>query len=710
MILREYSKIFLFLSVLIFGTFKSFAVQIDPVHLYADTLEVHSTSLFFPWKYQQGDNPEWASPGFNDSGWDTMRTEINTDDQSYNRWQGIGWFRRVIVIDTALMNKPVALSVKHYGASEIYLNGKLVHKFGIVGTSLDDEEIYQRRYIPVTMTFGTDTQYVLAVRYSNFNVINNRDWFKNWFGYAGFLVRISKINNAILSSVLNEGTTMSINIGISGIFLSLSILYFILFLFYSMKKENLYYSFFTFLIAASFLAGMFGRFNQSNLELFALLRQISFVAIIWAFSAYLAFIYSIFYKKFPKQFWFFIIVAAAITIFGLLIYLPERIINYLVYGFMLLTTVEGLRAILIAIKRKKENARIIGIGVIVFFVFVTTLFVIGLLGMGNINSLIGVILFFIGLISLPLSMSVYLARDIASTNKNLELQLVTVKDLLEKELEHQKRAAELELETEKEKAAKKEAQLRAQIAEAENERKTKELEEARQLQLSMLPKELPQLPFLDIAVYMKTATEVGGDYYDFHLGLDGTLTIVIGDATGHGLKAGTMVTATKSLFNSYASNPDIIKTFHEITRVIKGMQLPSMSMCLSLLKINGNKLTMSAAGMPHALLYRSENKKVEEIILKGMPLGAVNDFPYQLKETELNEGDTLLLLSDGLPELFNSNMEMFGYSRVTEEFGKMAENSPDNIIKSLKNIALEWTGGGEPQDDITFVVLKVIDE
>ena len=67
-------------------------------------------------------------------------------------------------------------------------------------------------------------------------------------------------------------------------------------------------------------------------------------------------------------------------------------------------------------------------------------------------------------------------------------------------------------------AAIKEANLRAQLAETENERKTKELEEARQLQLSMLPKQLPQLPHLDIAVYMKTATEVGGDYYDFNVG------------------------------------------------------------------------------------------------------------------------------------------------------------------------------------------------
>ncbi len=78
---------------------------------------------------------------------------------------------------------------------------------------------------------------------------------------------------------------------------------------------------------------------------------------------------------------------------------------------------------------------------------------------------------------------------------------------------------------EREKAIIEQAELRAKIAEAENERKSKELEEARDLQLSMLPKELPNLPHLDIAVYMKTATEVGGDYYDFHVGMDGEASV-----------------------------------------------------------------------------------------------------------------------------------------------------------------------------------------
>ena len=168
-----------------------------------------------------------------------------------------------------------------------------------------------------------------------------------------------------------------------------------------------------------------------------------------------------------------------------------------------------------------------------------------------------------------------------------------------------------------------------------------------------------------------------------------------------------MVTAAKSLFNSYVNNDDILFTFSEFTRVIKEMKMHTMSMCLSLLKIRGNQLEMSSAGMPHALLYRKSNKDIEEIALKGMPLGAVIDFPYQTQSTELFAGDTLLLLSDGLPELFNKEKEMFGYDRVTTEYEKVAEQTPEEIIEHMKNAGSAWVGNAEPDDDVTFVVLKM---
>ena len=686
MLKRELVKVLLLISIFLSGSIKLFAVQIDSVHIYADSLKKHSTNLSLPWKYHPGDNMEWASPNFDDSDWDTLRTIMKYRTKDYDNWKGIGWFRRVIVIDSALIDKSIAFSMQQYGASQIYLNGKLVHEFGKVGTSAEDEEVYQPRRIPITLELDSNTVYVLAVRYSNFNILSNKGWYGKWLGYAGFVVNLAETNDAFASRIQNEGLAQAVNMGIAGIFLSLAFLYFLLFFFYSMKKENLYYSLFTLLIAVTFASGMLRRFIHTDISLQIYLSILSSLAIIWVFAAYLAFLYSIFYKQIPKQFWIFIIFAVILSIIMVFVNLPEDFSMIGYFAFMLLATIEGLRTIIVAIKRKKEHSWVIGAGVIVFFLFIFTLFILGLLGMGNINSLIGVILFFIGLLSLPLSMSIYLARDIASTNKKLIKQLETVKELSKKELEQK---------------------LRAQKAEAENERKTKELEEARQLQLSMLPKELPQLPHIDIAVYMQTATEVGGDYYDFHVDMDGTLTTVIGDATGHGLKAGTMVTAVKSLFNTYATNSNIIETFHEISRVLKGMKMHLLSMCLTIAKIKDHELEVSSAGMPYALLYRKETGSVEELVLKGMPLGAANDFPYQVKKTKLKRGDTLLLLSDGFPELFNSNMEIFGYERVTEEFGKVAAKTPGEIIESLKQSGAEWKDHAAPDDDVTFVVLKI---
>lgn len=693
----RFKKLYLIISIFIFHLLfisSTIATSLKPVRLSADSLKKHSTSLLLPWKYHWGDDFEWAKAGFDDEDWDTVRTAIPTIKPVFDLFEGMGWFRRTIIIDSSLMNKAVAFHMWHYGASQIYLNGKLVHEFGKVANNISEEKIYQPRNIPISLLFGKDSVNVLAVRYSNFHATKDKGWYKKWFNYAGFKVRISEINSSILNSVHSEGITLSVNIGISAIFLALAFLYFILFFFYSMKKENLYYSLFTLFISLSFLLQMLTRFNHSNLEFFIIDDFLRSMVTIFIFPSYLAFLYSIFYKKFPKQFWLFII--TAITMSFISYYLSrgyEKIFNYLIFGYVFITTVEGLRIIIVAIKTKKENAKILGIGVTIFVIFVITMFVIGLMGKGNINSLWGVILFFLGLISLPTSMSVYLARNIAVTNRELEQQIVTVKELSAKQIEQERKNAELK--------------LQAELAEAENQRKTKELEEARELQLSMLPKKLPKLPNLDIAVYMKTATEVGGDYYDFHVNIDGTLTVVLGDATGHGMKAGTMVTATKSLFSSYAGQSDILSIFHEMTRCLKDLNFHMLSMCLAMIKIKDNKITLSSAGIPPILIFRKNENKVEELIIKGMPLGTIDKFPYQIVESQINSGDTILLMSDGFPELMNGKNQMYGYHHVTEFFEQIARNEPEEIIDKLIHEIDLWKNGSDPNDDVTFVVIKI---
>jgi len=248
------------------------------------------------------------------------------------------------------------------------------------------------------------------------------------------------------------------------------------------------------------------------------------------------------------------------------------------------------------------------------------------------------------------------------------------------------------------------------LIEAENNRRAHELEEARGLQLSMLPKTVPQLPNLEIAAYMKPATEVGGDYYDFHVGDDGTLTVAVGDATGHGLKAGTMVTAAKSLFETLAHTPDIPQIFNQSSRVLKRMNLRSLYMAMMIMKIKDNRLTVSVAGMPPVLLYRAATGCVEQLALTGMPLGSVKEFPYKQQELPLCVGDTLVLMSDGFPEMFNEAGEMIDYQRAKTLLEEIAQhNSPQEIINHFVRTGDEWAGARPQDDDVTFVVLKVKD-
>jgi sigma-B regulation protein RsbU (phosphoserine phosphatase) len=235
----------------------------------------------------------------------------------------------------------------------------------------------------------------------------------------------------------------------------------------------------------------------------------------------------------------------------------------------------------------------------------------------------------------------------------------------------------------------------------------KELEEAKALQLSMLPKTLPKTTQFDFAVYMNTASEVGGDYYDFIQKEDGSINVAIGDATGHGMRAGIMVAIMKTLLVSDKSALNIVDFFNLANKTIKTLNLGRMLMAFAMLNINNKKIQFVSAGMPPFYIFRKRLNLVEEVMTNGMPFGAVNDFPYESREIEISSGDTLLLLSDGFPELQNASNEQYGYSRLKETFKSVAEKDPEEIIYHLKNEGNLWSDNKEPDDDVSFVVIKV---
>ena len=252
----------------------------------------------------------------------------------------------------------------------------------------------------------------------------------------------------------------------------------------------------------------------------------------------------------------------------------------------------------------------------------------------------------------------------------------------------------------------KEKEIKQKVLESENARRTQELEEARKMQLSMLPECVNEFPGIDICFHMETATEVGGDYYDYLMDTDGTLVVVIGDATGHGMKAGIMVATMKSLFHTSGHQRDIRAFFNQSTRTMKRMNMGNLFMALTLARIKGYTLTVASAGMPPVLIFRKAKGRLDEILLKGPPLGGFTNFSYKQKTIKLNTGDTVLLMSDGFPEQFDENDEMMGYDRAKEIFQYIAQKNPTEIVHHLSHETKKWRKQKEQDDDITFVVLK----
>ena len=632
------------------------------------------------WRYHAGDDAAWAQPDFDDGEWEKLRdTNLDISNLPRGGWNGRAWFRLRVQVDERLVNQPLALRMWHFGASEVYVDGELRQSFGRIEPEGDDE--FNPRGLPAHFVFARGGTHTIAVRYSfkaTSDLTQGRGrWLTRSRFTPGFSSRLTTAQDAALR-LERRAREERDDYVFMGLLAALALVHFLLFVFYRGERGNLFYSFFAIGLAATlWLARLTntGHFGATAALLSDFARnEVQGLAVM----SLLAFLYVEFAGRLSRFFW----VLLSLWIAGIVLHAAQVSLTAPSTPIMLVVTLaDCLRIMVRSLIERRAGAWIIAAGIGVLFVGVAINIAVGnnfvaiptWLHQLNIN---------LTVLSVPLAVSVYLARKFARTNKRLEAELEHVKELSEKQIEHER-------------------------IKAENERRAKELEEARQLQLSMLPKSVPQLPNLEIAAYMKPATEVGGDYYDFHVGDDGTLTVAVGDATGHGLKAGSVVTATKSLFNAFAQEANIPHIFQQSSRALKKMNLRGLYMAMTMAKIKDSRMAVSAAGMPPILVYRAATKQVVEVAIKAMPLGSVSNFPYQQEEFPLSAGDTIVLMSDGFAERFNEQGEILDYQRATEVLIEVAHQSPQEIISHFVQVGEQWANGRPQDDDITFVVLKV---
>lgn len=624
----------------------------------------------------------WPRPEFDDRDWQ----HLPFGSFPFESWQGQGWFRYILEVDSARLETPLGFSLTLRGAAEVWLDGQLQYRFGAIETADGREQPAFFRNLQSLVfhrdstSAGGKSRHLLAIRYAN-KTFNKPAWtgFRPAFGFA-----IGDLNamNAERAGFARKVTANQL--ALMSISLAFGLLHLLLFAFYARIRINLYYAVLTVLAAINIFFELQPYLvnNAAHVLLAKRLAQISFA--LFALAC-LRFMYAINYPQRPKIFLLFAATGLALSVWS---WRRPFAMDKFLFIYMLAVIAEIGRAFIATRKRQKAYAGVWIIGLGASFLIAAALHnILGSFGLiPQLWSFVDFPTPYYGMLGFMISMSVFLARHFAQTNLALEARLVEVKELSEKTLQQELERARLE---------------------AENERKTRELEEARKIQLAMLPRILPELPNIEIAVHMRPATEVGGDYYDFKLHDDGTLTAAIGDAMGHGLQAGTMVSATKGMFNAMADDPSPVHILQRGTKAFKELGLRQMFMAMTVAKFRGNQMQVAAAGMPYTLVYRAASRSVEEIELKGMPLGSFSAFPYQEKVLSLNPGDTVLFMSDGFTEMFNNQNELLGEERAKDLFQAVAEKSPQEVIAYLNRAGEKWANGRTQQDDVTFVVIKI---
>lgn len=645
------------------------------------------------WLYRPGDDLVWAETATVDADWELVGSpRLGLTATPVSGWTGIGWFRLHVTADESVVNTPLALILDHPGASEVFLDGKRIGGFGTVGATADVEQTFNPSGLPIAFQIKNAGDHVVAIRYSctpSTTGVLPRNL------SAGVNATLKDAESAIPEYARVLFLNVSINSVLATLMLGFGVLHLLLFWFHRRDKANLYYGLFGasfgVLIAVNYLRPALHVGYDTSLALVVIGR----ICVGAMFLSLVAFLRAAF--AFTFGWWYRLLVVLWVAaVFASLMWPTLMIGFYGINGAIGFSVGAAMFTIGMALRYQLDGAWIIGLGANCIATALTSQLVAQIFGITAIWPQVIAVLGFFGL---PVCISIFFARSVARTNRALETKLVEVESLSAQTLEHERQDAEIRIQREHD---------RAELAmlQAENDRKAKELDEARQLQLSMLPTTLPVIPGIEIAAYMKPATEVGGDYYDFHVGLDGTLTIAVGDATGHGLKAGTLVTATKGLFNAFAGDADIVATFHRSSLALKQLNLRYLYMALTLAKINGKTIRVGAAGMPPMLVWRAASGAVEEIMLPGLPLGGTARFPYEEREVTLSDGDVVVLMSDGFPERFNEVGEMIDYERAGSILTEAAGESPQTIIERFVAEGDAWAGVRPQDDDITFVVLR----
>jgi serine phosphatase RsbU (regulator of sigma subunit) len=258
-------------------------------------------------------------------------------------------------------------------------------------------------------------------------------------------------------------------------------------------------------------------------------------------------------------------------------------------------------------------------------------------------------------------------------------------------------------------------QIRSHVGAALREAKTVErlhgeLESARFVQQSLLPRETPEFGDYDLAGWNKPADQTGGDYYGWRQLADGRTVFMLADVTGHGISSALMASACHAYIQaSIAQDSDLDAIVTRINRLLCA-DLPSgklITFVAGILDPGNGCVELLSAGHAPLLLYSAAEDRVHSYDAHGVPFGIFGTLAYgPAQKIRLTPGDMLVLITDGFFEWTNATGEDFGFDRLNAAIRAARDLSAADAISSLHAAVTGFASGTAQQDDLTAVVLK----
>jgi serine phosphatase RsbU (regulator of sigma subunit) len=241
-----------------------------------------------------------------------------------------------------------------------------------------------------------------------------------------------------------------------------------------------------------------------------------------------------------------------------------------------------------------------------------------------------------------------------------------------------------------------------------------ELEIAREIQVSLQPEIIPEIPILSISAFSKPARVVGGDFYDIVKRNEGQMLSILGDVSGKGMPAALYAASIQSMFESLSeksvSPGNILHSLNKL--IIKRLREGDfITAVIAFFELEEKSLTIARAGHNWPLYYCAQTQTISALKPKGQSIGLFADsrFADNLEEKKLylSNGDVLLLYSDGITEAMDPKNHMFNQYRLESALKESIHKPAEEIIRQINYRLDEFVKSEEPHDDITMVAIKV---